>query len=213
MAARARLLAPAELIRTGPVDHADWNYRFVLGWLQRRRFSLVRSLLPSAPVDRLLEVGYGSGVFMPELSRHCRELHGADVHEYSLEVTERLAAAGVAAQLIRASAAALPHADGYFDCLVGVSSLEFIDDIDAAALELRRVLRPGGRLVFVSPASSPLLDAALRMWTGASARDDYAQRRERLVPALAKQFALERQRCFPPLISGAAPIYRAYHMR
>jgi len=35
---------------------------------------------------RILEIGYGSGVFMPELSARCDELYGVDVHSRHEEV-------------------------------------------------------------------------------------------------------------------------------
>ena len=60
-----RLLPAKELITTGPVDHADWNYKPVLGWIERRRFKLALSMLPAPKSGRLLELGYGSGVFLP----------------------------------------------------------------------------------------------------------------------------------------------------
>jgi tRNA G46 methylase TrmB len=63
------LLPPSALLRTGPVDHADWNYRPLIGTVQRIRFRLVCRLLGNGRFDRLLEIGYGSGVFMPELAK------------------------------------------------------------------------------------------------------------------------------------------------
>ena len=68
-------LLPAEaLMRTSEVDHADWNYRPLLGWVQGQRFAAVLSSLPAIRIQRLLEVGYGSGVFMPVLKSKCEEL-------------------------------------------------------------------------------------------------------------------------------------------
>ena len=91
-----RLLPLQDLVRTGPVDHADWNYRPLLGLLQRRRFQLATALLPRPRMQRLLEVGYGSGVFLPELARHCEELHGIDTHASPAEVLGKLLPHGVA---------------------------------------------------------------------------------------------------------------------
>src|SRR4051794_37118264 len=73
LAMRIRLLPYRSLLKTGPVDHADWNYRPLLGWIMGRRFALFRKLLPAGKAGALLEIGYGSGVFMPELARHCNE--------------------------------------------------------------------------------------------------------------------------------------------
>ena len=62
-----KLLPREALIQTGEVDHADWNYRPLLGMIQRLRFRLILRILAGRKYHRLLEIGYGSGVFMPEL--------------------------------------------------------------------------------------------------------------------------------------------------
>jgi SAM-dependent methyltransferase len=203
-----KLLAPDVLLKTGPVDHADWNFRPFLGQIQRRRFHLIRSLLPREPVGRLLEIGYGSGIFLPELAQHCKELHGIDVHESHAQIMEMLARFGITARLQRAGAEALPFDDGHFDCIVAVSSLEFVPDIAAAARELARVLSPKGKLVMVMPGYSKVLDFGLRILTGESARDDYGDRREALLPTLLTSLVVDRTRSFPPF-AGSLGMYRA----
>src|SRR6185437_4331790 len=42
-----RLLPVKDLITTGPVDHADWNYKPVLGWIERQRFKLALFMIPA----------------------------------------------------------------------------------------------------------------------------------------------------------------------
>src|SRR5258707_11683579 len=81
MLGQLRLLPEEILVKTGPVDHADWNYRPLLGSIQRSRFRLVLRLLDGERFARLLEIGYGSGVFLPELARRCDDLHGIDIHD------------------------------------------------------------------------------------------------------------------------------------
>ena len=82
MTGRMTLLPPKDLRATSRIDHADWNYRPVLGYVQRRRFSLIRRLMGERRFRSLLEIGYGSGIFLPELARHADNLVGIDVHEY-----------------------------------------------------------------------------------------------------------------------------------
>ncbi len=62
-----RLLPKLSLICTGRVDYADWNYRPVLGRIQRQRYRLCLSPMEKRRIGKLLVVGYGSGVFMQEL--------------------------------------------------------------------------------------------------------------------------------------------------
>jgi hypothetical protein len=53
------LLPREALVKTGPVNHADWNYRPFLGLIQRIRWRLVRAFLGEQRYARLLEIGYG----------------------------------------------------------------------------------------------------------------------------------------------------------
>jgi SAM-dependent methyltransferase len=191
------------LIRTGPVDHADWNYKPVLGPISRRRFHLVRSLLRKR-VPRLLEIGYGSGVFLPELARYADELYGADVHDLHQEVEQRLAKVDLTVRLCAFDGKSLPFPDGFFSCIVAISVMEFIDDLNAACAEIKRLLTPDGFLVVITPGASPLLDAGLRLLTGESAKRDFADRRERLIPTLKRNFAVADERHF------GVPLLRLY---
>jgi ubiquinone/menaquinone biosynthesis C-methylase UbiE len=206
-----RLLPPADLIRTGPVDHADWNYRVPLRWLSRRRLTLATRLLPPH-IDRLLKVGYGSGVHLPHWSTRADEVYGIDPHPHAAEVTERLAKHGVAARLTSGSAEAMPYPDAHFDCLLAVSAVEFIPDLPAACREMRRVLRPGGCVVVVTPGRSPLVDCGLKVFTGKSAQADYGDRRAAVLPTLLEHFEPDERLTFPPLVSRLVCLYTAVRL-
>jgi SAM-dependent methyltransferase len=203
------LLPRAALLATGRFDHADWNYQPVLGSIQRVRFGLAETLLPEARVSHLLELGYGSGVFLPGLAGHCDTLHGIDPHGRNRAVMEVLARQGVRAELRVARAEALPFADQTMDLVVAVSSVEFFSDLDAACREVHRVLRRRGRFVVVTPGRSSLVDAGLSLLTGQSARSDYGAGRERVIPTLRRNFTVEREAHFPPLGGRMLRIYDA----
>lgn len=205
-----RLLPREALLKTGDVDHAAWNYDGLLGFVSRRRFALVGSLLPKGRVAKLLEVGYGSGVFFPELARHADQLYGADIHERPGDVTEVLAKAGIRAELVTAPAEVLPYPDGMFDIVVAVSTFEFVTDARRAITELARVLKPEGRIIVVTPGQSPLLDIALRIFTGESAEKDFGDRRKLIVPTLTREMRLERSAYFP--FRFPLPVYRALRL-
>jgi ubiquinone/menaquinone biosynthesis C-methylase UbiE len=181
------------LIRTGDVDHADWNYRPLLGWFQRLRFRCVLGLLEGRHFDRLLEVGYGSGVFMPALRRFCRDLYGVDVHDVANEIRQILRDHGVQADLRRCGVEQMPFPDAFFDCIVCVSALEFVEDVEMGCRELTRVMTPDGYLVVVTPRHSKLLDLGLRVLTGERADIDYAGRREAVLPTLLRYFRIDDQ--------------------
>jgi len=204
------LLPRGALVKTGDVDHADWNYDGLLGMVSRQRFALVRDLLPPYRVGRLLEVGYGSGIFLPELARHAYQLFGADIHERSAEIEAVLGRAGIGAKLVTSPAESLPYPDGWFDVVVAVSTFEFVRDPSVVIAEFARVLQPGGCVVIVTPSQHPLLDAALALATGESAARDFGDRRKLVVPALMQAMRMERAATFPPFFP--VPIYRAFRL-
>ncbi len=204
------LLPREALVKTGDVDHAAWNYDGVLGYVSRQRFRLVRELLPTRRVGKLLEVGYGSGVFLPELAKVSSELYGADIHRHPADVAAVLAKTGLTAHLVTAPAEDLPFADGTFDLIVSVSTFEFVTDARQAIRELARVLRPDGRIIVVTPGQSPLLDVALRIFTGQSAKNDFGDRRKLVVPTLTTELQHERSAYFPSRFP--VQVYRAMRL-
>jgi ubiquinone/menaquinone biosynthesis C-methylase UbiE len=155
-----------------------------------------RHLLP-AHSRRLLEIGYGSGVFMPELSRHTDELHGTDIHPYADAVGRSLRSQGVTATLVQASTSELPYDDGSFDCVVAISCLEFVDSIEDACAEIRRVLTPCGVAVVITPGTSVVLDLGLQLMTGERAEDSFQGRRQAVLPALRRHLGSRAERRFP----------------
>lgn len=207
-----KLLPRDKLTKTGPVDYADWNYRPVLGQIQRIRFALALSLLP-AHSKRVLEIGYGSGVFMPSLSRISSEVYGIDVHGEARSVNAALESVGVNAHLTQVRAEDLPFHDQMFDAVTAVSSLEFVSDLDAVCCQITRVLKRSGSFVVVTPGHSALLDFGLKALTGKSAKQDFGDRRERIIPTLLKHFSVERKRVVPPAGGAILSLYVALRLR
>jgi SAM-dependent methyltransferase len=201
------LLPQHLLVRTGEFDHADWNYRPVLGRIQRLRFRVVVRLLAGRRYTRLCEVGYGSGVFLPTLARLCDELYAVDLHDRTDAVGRALANVGVTATLASGSVTALPFDDGRFDAVVMISALEYVEDIDRACTELVRVMAPGARLVVVFPGDSPLLDWGVRAWTGENPERNYGARRGRIEAATRRHFRTEEIVSVPALGGRLVRLY------
>jgi SAM-dependent methyltransferase len=207
-----KLLPKSMLQPTNPVDHPSWNYRPVLGSVQRLRFRIVLELLADTHFHRLLEIGYGSGVFMPELAEHCEELYGVDPHPTAGDVAANLARYGVKAALTSGSAESLPYESGFFDCAVAVSALEYVPSIESACREIRRVLNPGGVLAVVTPGATPLWNLALRVATR-EGPSQYGDRRRKLQPALRDHFRLAGEIQVPRFGGSAVRLYTGLHLQ
>lgn len=100
----------------------------------------------------LLDVGCGLGRYVAEAARAGRTALGADVSAASLAVARKLLAAeGLDATLILASAEALPFPDRAFGAIVATDLLEHLPDPARAVAEISRVLAPGGRWLGATP--------------------------------------------------------------
>ena len=77
------------LYKTNDVDYYYWNYKFPIKYIQLYRFKAIVNLLGDKKYTNLLEVGTGSGILLPELSRHCEKLYACVVHQY-MEKVEKL---------------------------------------------------------------------------------------------------------------------------
>jgi SAM-dependent methyltransferase len=207
-----KLLPKTELVKTGDADQPGLNFHPLLGAIPRLRFWIILSLLPQRRFPRLLEIGYGSGIFLPELARHCDDLYGLDIHQHAARVLCHLRNQQVGAQLVCGSATELPFDDKTLDCIVAMSCLEYMDPFDSAAREIKRVLRGDGCFVFVSPGNSPLIDFGHDLLTGRSVRKEYGGRREFLIPILIKHLVVKRELTIPRVGRGLFTLYRGLRL-
>ena len=115
-----------------------------LGMARRRR-----DLLAHAE-GRVLEIGAGTGLNL----RHYRDSIEAlvltePVEPMAAKLEGRVERLGPLARVHRAPAEALPFADDSFDTVVSTIVLCTVEDPVRALSEIARVLRPGGRLLFI----------------------------------------------------------------
>jgi SAM-dependent methyltransferase len=115
-----------------------------------RRRRLVRAALGAAPGERILDVGCGPGFYCAELLEEVKpggSVVGLDSSPQMLSLAARRCEGHANVEFHRADATALPVEDASFDAALCVQVLEYVPDIAAALAELRRAVRPGGRVV------------------------------------------------------------------
>ena len=84
---------------------------------------------------------------------------GLEMHRLA---RKRVKSTGVPVELVGLSAEQIPYRDGSFDTVLVTYSLCTIPDPGAALEEMRRVLKPGGKLIFCEHGLAP--DASVRRW-------------------------------------------------
>jgi ubiquinone/menaquinone biosynthesis C-methylase UbiE len=121
-----------------------------------------RRLVPGA-TGRVLEIGVGSGLNLPLYPRTVSEVVGVDPSSELLDLARRRAdETAVPVRLLRGSATALEVADASIDTVVMTWTLCSIPEPLHALREMRRVLKPDGRLLFVEHGLSS--DAGVARW-------------------------------------------------
>ncbi|MBI3383345.1 MAG: class I SAM-dependent methyltransferase [Aquabacterium sp.] len=113
---------------------------------------------------QVLEVGIGTGLNIPFYDKtRVTRVTGVDpaLRMHSL-AQKRIAQAGLDVDLIGLSAERLPVDDASFDTVVCTYTLCTIPDPAAALAEMRRVLKPGGKLLFSEHGRAP--DANVSKW-------------------------------------------------
>jgi SAM-dependent methyltransferase len=198
----------ALVFKPDPDDPIDYYYRPLTGWLYRSRLRLAAELLGRGHLEAVLEIGYGSGIFLPELASRSRRLVGVDLHPGRDGVGEMLAKLGVDATLLHGSVLELPFADEEFNAVVCLSVLEHLRDLEGATGEIGRVLRPRGVAVLGFPVRNPITDSFFRL-AGYSPRAIHPSGHADILKALDREdrFRIERVRHFPRVLPLALSAY------
>jgi ubiquinone/menaquinone biosynthesis C-methylase UbiE len=139
--------------------------RRVLRGVYRR---IAEDIALTAPINgAVLDVGTGPGVLLAEIARSRPDLRvtGIDLSADMISRAERNVGEFTERVTARvADVCDLPFAEDTFDLIVTSFSLHHWEDVETAARELARVLRPGGRLYVYDFRRAPFetLDAAAR---------------------------------------------------
>jgi SAM-dependent methyltransferase len=131
--------------------------------MRNKRLVPFRERVIGAAEGRVLEIGVGSGLNLPFYRPPVREV-------LALEPAPRLVTmarsasrgASIPVSFLEASAEAIPLEDHCVDTIVTTWTLCSIPRAAAALADMRRVLRPGGKLLFVEHGLAP--DEGVRRW-------------------------------------------------
>ena len=148
---------------------ATWGRAFAWGYdaFQRRSceagMEARRHEVLSRAEGRTLEIGSGTGINLHHYGPGVTELvlSEPDRHMVSL-LRRKVDGSGRAATVVQAPAESLPFEDQSFDTATLVYVLCTVPDPGAALREIARVLKPGGRLLFVEHVRSP--EPGLARW-------------------------------------------------
>jgi ubiquinone/menaquinone biosynthesis C-methylase UbiE len=124
--------------------------------MRQKNFGPFRERTAGAAHGRVLEIGIGSGLNLASYRPSIETVYGVDPSaELLAKASERVANVGFPVHLLKASSEKLPLEDQSFDTVVMTFTLCSIPDVGAALLEIRRVLKSEGELLFAEHGRAP----------------------------------------------------------
>jgi ubiquinone/menaquinone biosynthesis C-methylase UbiE len=127
-----------------------WFYDSFLALGERRGMAAQRAELLAQARGRVLEIGAGTGLNLPHYPQHLDELVLTEPQSaMAAGLHKRIAGLARPVTVVEAGAQELPFPDASFDTVVSTLVLCTVPDADAAITEIRRVLKPGGRFLFI----------------------------------------------------------------
>jgi ubiquinone/menaquinone biosynthesis C-methylase UbiE len=131
--------------------------------MRQNNLAAYRSRIVPAAEGRVLEIGVGSGLNLPLYSSNARQVIGLDPSPKLLAMARRVDRVLPSdVELIEGSAEKIPLATASADTVVMTWTLCSVPAADDALHEMRRVLKPSGRLLFVEHGLAP--DINVRRW-------------------------------------------------
>lgn len=130
----------------------QWNdrYRNDPSFAERLgRFGAAIADLP--PGSDVLDFGCGTGDIARHLLAHGYHVTGLDRSEEMIAICKERHAGSGLCFTCHADPGSLPFPSASFDVVIASSVLEYVRELDPLLREIRRILRPGGRLVFTVP--------------------------------------------------------------
>jgi ubiquinone/menaquinone biosynthesis C-methylase UbiE len=204
MPTKLKLLSAEKYKGTNQYDPIKYYYWPVFGRMYRSRVEL--ALNECSGGERVLEVGFGTGLAFPNLHDIYKEIHGIDLTVDIHAVKSVFESMNIPLFLEKGDVAKMPYKDDFFDTVLLVSILEHLKpiELEQAFVEVRRVLKPGGQMVYGTPVEKPFMVFMFRM-LGHNIRDEHFSTEKEIAAAAHKAFSKGRviQMKSTPPIAGA----------
>jgi len=151
----------------------------VIGSFFKKRLTMSLDMIGHKRYSNLLEIGFGSGVMLQELSKMADEVHACDIHSHIDKVEAMTKRENLNIQYCQGSITDLPYEDQSFDGVISVACIEHIKELSKAVSEMKRVLVPGGTLVLGFPIETKITDVLLTL---AGSQKAYKQKLREIHP-------------------------------
>ena len=188
-------------------DPLRYYYIPVVRTLYRQKMKLATDLIGDRHYSSLAEIGYGSGIFLPEIAKHCDKVFGVDLHQDIPKVKQMLASEGTDAVLFVGDILTLPIKEKTFSAVISLSLLEHIRQLDTAVKEIHRILEDGGVAILGFPPKNKVMTALFRFIGFANIDDHHVSDAEDILKVVDHYFEIEEVRRISFLPGKGLSIY------
>ena len=110
----------------------------------------IKKVIPHIKGMKILEVSFSSGYLMTQYASNNYEIYGIDYNNKMLEITEnKIKKLNITAKLSQGNVEKLPFPDDAFDTVINTMAFTGYPNGEKAMIELKRVLKRGGKLLLV----------------------------------------------------------------
>ena len=130
----------------------------LINWLFWQRLHMAMNYIEKhAPYEKILDFGCGSGVMLPFLAQHSRQVLAMDIDLLPLERVKKYIPLAENVQVLNANQVSVSQLmSKSFDLINALDVLEHVDDLLHTLSDLLKLLQPGGDLVVSGPTENIL---------------------------------------------------------
>lgn len=154
----------------------------------------------------VLDAGCGCGILFYELRKRFSNLNGIDLRGDIKDIKEALEKDRIRANLINGDLSNLPYKNDTFDCVVSMSVLEHISDLNQPIKEIGRVLKKNGVAVFGFPVKNIFLHLFFKIIKFDDEKGHPSDHKD-IYNALNKNFNIEKMVNFPSFLKMDHSLY------
>lgn len=207
---RLKMLPRGQYRGVNQDDPLRYYYWPVVGGMYRRRVELCLGECRGG--ERVLEVGFGSGLSFLNLNPLYKEIHGLDLTADVQAVGDVFQHQGIQTFLQNGDIMEMPYAAETFDTVLLISILEHLkpEELEKAFGEIKRVLKPGGQVVYGAPVERPFMVHMFRL-LGYNIRQAHFSTETQIAAAASRIFRKERlieMKSTPPIFGA---VYHVGH--
>lgn len=166
-----------------------------------KRFKIAFGLLPKNRFENLLDIGFGSGIFLPVLAKKTKNLYGIDICAPLLAVKIMANKNGAFPKLIKGDILNMPFPDKKFDGIFCLSTLEFLENTEKAMGEIFRISKPGAKIIIGAPTQNKITDLCYNLIGKKEQNKKHKSSHNKIIASAKKYFRIKKIAKIPIFLS------------